>query len=59
MEFKTTTPRTIGIRVDFNNGTMRCWLNGNLHEKKGVGIVGDKLQPGLWFPFVTVKGPGN
>jgi hypothetical protein len=35
---------------------LRCWLNGILHEKKGVGITGEKLKPGKWYPFVLVKG---
>jgi hypothetical protein len=59
LEFKTTTSRTIGLRLDLNRGLFRCWLNGNLHEKKGVGIAGDKLLPGTWYPFVTLKNAGN
>jgi hypothetical protein len=59
LDFKTTTTRTIGLRLDLESGVLRCWLNGNLLEKKGVGITGERLKAGVWYPYVTLKGMGN
>ncbi len=35
-QFRTTTPRNIGIKLDMNRGQLRFWLNDNFIPAKFV-----------------------
>jgi hypothetical protein len=49
----------VGLKLDLEAGTLKVWLNGNLNEKKQVGITGAKIAPGNWVPVATLSGVGN
>jgi len=54
-QFRTSTPRIIGIKMDFNNLEVRCWLNGNFQPQRII-----KLTAGAsWFPCVKIREKGN
>jgi len=52
--FKCTTPRVIGLRLDFKNNEMKCWLNGQLQQAKTK-----RLNPGTWYLCAKLKDQGN
>ena len=45
--------------MNLDEGTLKCLLNGNIHNNKGIGIEGEKIKPGMWFPVITLRGLGN
>jgi len=53
--FNTSTPRIIGIKLDFNDGTLQTWLNGNLHTGRTKNIK----KGCTYHPFVEFLSAGN
>lgn len=52
--FRTSTPRTIGIRIDFEKNELRCWLNGNFLPQKII-----KIEANTYWPCIKIKEKGN
>ena len=53
--FRTTTSRTVGLRLDLNKGEFKCWLNGLFQPSKTRSI-----EKGVtYFPCVKIKEKGN
>ena len=52
--FRTSTPRIIGFKVDFESGELRCWLNDNFQSQKVY-----KLEQDVYYPCVKIKERGN
>ena len=54
-QFRTSTPRIIGIKMDFTAGEVRCWLNGNFQPQRIIKIAAGCV----WFPCVKIREKGN
>lgn len=48
--FRTTTPRTVGVKLDFVNNKLDFYLNGREQPKRSKLI-----KPGEYFMIVNVK----
>lgn len=53
-QFRTSTPRVIGIRIDFNTLEVRCWLNGNYQPQRIL-----KISEGKYHPCIKIREKGN
>ena len=54
-EFRTTTPRTVGLRLCPLKGELKCWLNGNYQPQRTKKIV----KNNKWYPCIKIKDKGN
>ena len=53
--FRTTTSRTVGLRLDLNKGEFKCWLNGLMQPSKTRTI-----EKGVtYYPCIKIKEKGN
>ena len=53
-QFRTTTPRVIGLELNLNKGTLNFWLNSRL-VKERVKKIPSSGQ--AWYPTVKFKEP--
>lgn len=54
--FRTSSPRTITVCLDINEGTLKFWLNGTRFNKKTINLT---PRGGPWIPCVRISKEGN
>ena len=54
VQFRTTTPRVVGMELDLRLLQLNFWLNGREQKSKTL-----KLDPGYWIPAIYIQGIGN
>lgn len=52
--FRTSTPRTVGIELDMEKRKIYFYLNGKLMAQKTASI-----GEGKWYPAITITGLDN
>jgi len=55
VQFRTSTPRVVGLRLDLNKGELYFWLNGIFQNQRTI----KKLPSGTWYPCVKLKEVGT
>ena len=53
-QFRTTTPRVVGVELNMNNLTLNFWLNGRSQETRNK-----KISKGTWIPAIKIREQGN
>lgn len=54
MSFRTTTSRTVGMRLDLEKPSLNFWLNGRPQPKRNQAI-----PPGEYYLLIKMKNYGN
>jgi hypothetical protein len=52
--FRTTTPRVVGVELNFSLLQLNFWLNGRTQPNRKKVIT-----PGYWVPAIRILGIGN
>lgn len=54
-QFRTSTARIVGLRLDLNKEELYFWLNGMFQPQKTI----KKLPTGTWYPLIKMKEIGT
>lgn len=54
-QFLSTTKRTVGVKLDLNQGQISFWLNSRMLKKNKTKEL---KKPGLtWYPYIRLQEP--